>query len=138
MGVGASYGTRKGFIASGTTAYVTGNIVTVTGDATVALALATNDLLAFGVVMEDMTAIRLIAAPGKIIVNVGLEGIVRVTTGAAVAIGDRVTNDVTARAVTRVRAIAGAQPLPVLGIAMTVATAAGQQIDVLLTPGAGF
>lgn len=138
MGVGQSQQIDKGFVAGGTTAYVLGLICEVTAEATVNLALTANVLTPLVVCKEDMTAVRLIATPGKIIINCALTGIVRVAAGAAVAIGDRVTNDITARAVTRVRAIAGAQPTATFGIALTAATAAGQHIDVLLTPGATY
>lgn len=139
MGVGPNYVTRKGMSATGTTAYVMGDIITITGDAVIARATTTNDPLAIGVVMEDMTALRLTANPvGKIMLNVALEGIVRVTVGAAVSLGDRVTNNALAQAVTRAKAVAGAQPLPILGIALEAASAAGQQVDVLLTPGGTF
>lgn len=135
MGVGPNRGISKGFIAGGITAYVLGLIGEVTAEATVNLALTPNVLTPLVVVQEDMTAIRLTATPGKIVINCAITGIARVTAGAAVAIGDRVTNDATARAVTRVRAIAGAQPAACIGIALTAAAAAGTQIDVLLQPG---
>lgn len=56
-------------------------------------------------------------------------GVALVEAGAAVARGDRVTTDATARAIT-----AGAAQVPA-GVALKAATAAGQKIGVLLTPG---
>ena len=138
MGVGPNYVTRKGFLVQGTVAYVTGEIATIVGDGLINRATTLNDQMAFGVTMEDMTAVRLVAAPNKIAINVALEGIVRVTAGAAITLGDRVTNNAVALAVTRTKAIAGAQPLPILGIALEAASAAGVQIDVLLTPGGTY
>lgn len=139
MGVGPNHIISKGLVADGTTAYVAGLIGTLTAtEAHVALAGTADVLTPLVVIMEDMTAVRLIANPGKIVINCAFMGIVRVTAGAAVAIGDRVTNDTTSRAVTRARTAGGSQGLPVLGIALTAAAAAGTDIDVLLTPGATF
>src|ERR1035437_4187973 len=99
MGVGPNHVINKGLVADGTTAYVAGLIGTLTGtEAHGALAKTADVLTPLVVVMEDMTAVRLIATPGKIVISCAFAGIVRVTAGAAVAIGDRVTNDTTARA----------------------------------------
>lgn len=146
MGVGPNYVLDKGFLATGATAYVFGEIVKVvvgTGSFsttmnsvvrnTTATVLTTADTM-LGVVQEDLDTVRL--ATGKAEVGVRLLGISRVQVGAAVTAGKYVTNDTTARAVAVTKAIAGAQPVPVLGYALTGATAAGQFIDVLLTPGA--
>jgi hypothetical protein len=136
MGVGPNYNTNKGFLATGATAYAFGEIATVTGDATVARATTINVVTPIVVVQEDLDTVRL--ATGKAFINCALEGLVRVQAGAAVAIGDRVTNDATARAIPRARTAAGSQLLPVFGIALTAASAAGDHIDVLLTQGALF
>lgn len=133
MGVGPNYGLSKGFLATGATAYAFGEIATITAEATVARATTANVLTPMVVVQEDLDTTRL--ATGKAFINCALEGIVRVAAGAAVAIGDRVTNDTTARAVTRARTAAGSQPQPTFGIALTAASAAGDHIDVQLTPG---
>ena len=138
MGLGPNGVVFKGCLLQGTASYTLGDIVTVTGDATVALAQTVNALTPIGVIQEDVLNAFLVAHTGVVFANIAFSGLVRVNAGAAVAIGDRVTNDATNRAVTRVRAIAGAQPMPTFGIALTSAAAAGQQIDVQLTPGATF
>jgi hypothetical protein len=143
MGVGPNYVLDKGHVATGSTAYAFGELVTpvanaATPNASTAVARATtaNVLTPIYVCQEDLDTTRL--ATGKAVVDCRLLGISRVLSGAAVSVHDRVTNDTTARAVTRTRAAAGAQPAATFGIALTAATAAGQYIDVLLTPGATF
>lgn len=145
MGVGPQYVLDKGFLATGATAYAFGEIVklvvgignfTTTVNSvvrnTTATVLTTADTM-LGVCQEDLDAVRL--ATGKAEIGVRLMGIARVQTGAAVTVGKFVTNDATARAIAVTKATAGAQPVPVLGYALTGATASGQFIDVLLTPG---
>lgn len=138
MGLGPNYGLSKGFLATGTTAYEEGQIVEMHALQSVRRAVTADALTVMGVVMEDMSAARLTDNAGKIVVDVAMAGIVRVQAGGVVAIGDKVTNDATARAVTRARTAGGAQPMPILGIALTAAAAAGNHIDVLLTPGTFF
>ena len=137
MGVGPNYVLNKGLLATGAAAYVFGELGIQSGDGTsVARAVTPNALGLLVVIQEDLDTVRL--ATGKAVINCSLLGIDRVVAGAAVAVGDRVTNDATARAETRARTIAGAQLLPTFGVALTAASAAGQHIDVLLTPGALF
>ena len=145
MGVGPQYVLDKGFLATGATAYVFGEIVRAQAGAvmtttfnsiaraTTATVLTTTAEL-LGVVQEDLDTVRL--ATGKAEIGVRLLGIARVLSGAAVTAGTFVTNDATARAVTVTKAAGGAQQTLLLGFALTGATAAGQYIDVLLTPGA--
>lgn len=148
MGVGPNYGMAKGFLATGSTAYTFGEIVKLQvgsgsfattmnaiARATTATVTATT-IEVLGVVSEDLDATRL--GTGKAIIGVWLTDIARVLVGAAVTAGTAVTNDATARAISVTRAAAGAQPTQILGIALTGATAAGQYIDVLLTPGANY
>lgn len=143
MGVGQNYVLDKGHLATGATAYAVGEIVTpIAGSGTLSTVLnsiqratAANANIQY-VVMEDLDTTRL--ATGKAVLDCRLMGIARVLTGAAVTKGTRVGNDTTARAVTVAQAGAGVVPKVVLGIALTDATAAGQFIDVLLTPGATF
>jgi hypothetical protein len=131
MGVGPNYILDKGFVAQGSTAYAFGELVVISARATSAGSLV------LGVCQEALDATRLTRAGGtKAVIDIRLLGISRVIVGAAVAVGARLTNDASARAVTRTKAIAGAQPLETFGIALTAASAAGQQVDVLLTPGA--
>jgi hypothetical protein len=138
MGVGPNYGLSKGFLVGGATAIAYGEIaVADTAEQSAKRAIVASAVVPpLGVFQEDVDTTRL--ATGKVFANVQIHGLVRVLVGAAVAKGDRVTNDTTARAVTVTRAAAGAQPAAVLGIAQNAATAAGQFIDVLLTPGASF
>lgn len=60
-------------------------------------------------------------------------GMARVTAGAAVAVGDKVTSDANGKAVTVASAV-GAKYVG--GIALEAAGADGEEISVLLTPGA--
>jgi hypothetical protein len=145
MGVGPNYGLDKGCLATGATAYQLGLVLKLIANpnsslSTVANAVVqattANDLGMLVICQEDLDTTRL--ATGKALIDCRFVGLSRVLAGAAVAIGDRVTNDATARAVPRTRAAAGAQPAATFGYALTSASAAGQYIDVWLTPGATF
>ncbi len=69
-------------------------------------------------------------------VNVRLEGVGRVFAASAINPGDRVgIANAAGQVQTQAQAAAGAQPKPILGIAFRAAQAAGDAIDVLLTPG---
>lgn len=132
MGVGPNYVLDKGFLAQGSTAYAFGEGV-VLGTVEQSVARATTALTVpgfFGVVQEDLDTTRL--ATGKAFVGVRILGITRAIAGAAIAKGAILINDTSARVVTQ----AGAAGTPVVGIALTAASAAGDHIDVLLTPGA--
>lgn len=83
-----------------------------------------------GICQEDLDVTRL--ATGKAIIGVRVIGISRAIAGAAIAKDALLVNDTSARVVTQ----GGAAGTPVLGIALTAATNAGDHIDVLLTPGA--
>jgi hypothetical protein len=128
MGVGPNYVLDKGLVATGSTAYKFGEFVTLSGDGTkCARATGAGAPIAF-VSQEDLDTTRL--ATGKAVIDVRILGIARVLSGAAVAVGAKVSNDASARAVT-----GGAAGTSSHGIALTAATAANQYIDVLLTPG---
>jgi hypothetical protein len=132
--MGPNFVLDKGFRATGSTAYAFGEPVVLTGDGQSiarAGAAATNVI---GVCQEDLEVAKL--NTGKAILDVRVLGISRVIAGAAIARDARVAVDATCRAVTQARAAAGAQPAAVFGIALTAAAAAGDHIDVLLTPGA--
>jgi hypothetical protein len=134
MGVGPNMVLDKGHKATGSTAYARGLLVTpVNAGLDVALATTANVFTPIYVCMEDLDISRL--GTGKALIDCRIMGIARVIAGAAVALWAPVTNDATARAIARTRAIAGAVSQPSFGIALTAATAAGQEIDVLLTPG---
>jgi len=139
MGSGPNYVLDKGYIATGSTAYALGEAVVqattnFSGDSVARATSAAADVL--GVCQETIDANKV--ATGKAVIDIRLLGITRMIAGAAVAMGDRVTNDASARAVPVARAAAGAQPARVFGRALNAATAAGQHIDVLLTPGATY
>lgn len=132
MGVGMNYGLNKGFLAQGATAYAFGEGV-VFGTVEQSVIRATTALVApgfFGICTEDLDTVRL--GYGRAIIGVAITGLVRAQAGAAITKGAILVNDTTARLVTQ----AGVAGTPVVGIAMTAATAAGDFIDVLLTPGA--
>lgn len=132
MGIGPNYGLDKGLLAEGSTAYTFGEVV-VLGSAEQSCARATTALTAVGfagIVQEDLDATRL--ATGKAVVGVRFSGISRAIAGAAVAKGALLVNNTSARVVTQ----AGAAGTPVIGIALTACSNAGEMIDVLLTPGA--
>jgi hypothetical protein len=128
MGVGADHILSKGHLATGSTAYKLGELVVASGDGTKCARATTANSVVRGVCGENLDTNRL--GSGKAVIQVNMLGISRVLAGAAVSVDAYVTNDATARAVT---ATAGQN---VLGKALTAATAAGQYIDVLLTPGA--
>jgi hypothetical protein len=137
MGSGPNYVLDKGYRATGATAYKSGELLIASGtgiDCARATSAAALEVL--GVCQEDVDVAKV--NTGKVIVDTRLLGIARVLSGAAVAVGDRLQNDTTARAITLTQAAAGAQPKRSFGKALTAATAAGQYIDVLLTPGATF
>jgi hypothetical protein len=131
MGVGPNYVLDKGFVATGSTAYAQGECVNLSGDGTKCARATGAGSLVIGVCQENVDATRV--TTGKVVVDVRLLGITRVLAGAAVAVGSRVGNDATCRAVT-VAPAAGANA-PFFGVALTASTGAGQFIDVLLVPG---
>jgi hypothetical protein len=78
------------------------------------------------------------AATGKVTVGVAMEGLHRGEAGAAITRWARLTTDASGRLVAKTQTAAGSQPVPVVGIALTPASSAGDQIDVWLTPGATY
>lgn len=144
MGVGPNYVLDKAFLATGATAYATGEIgkvVVGTGSFTTTLnsvqrnttlVVATTADTLLVAIGEDLDTVRL--ATGKAFINCRVMGIARVLCGATVTAGKYVTSDATARAINVTKAAAGAQPIPVLGYALTGNTV-GLPIDVLVTPG---
>jgi hypothetical protein len=129
MGMGPNYILSKGHLATGATAYAFGELVVAAGTGTSCARATTPAAKVRGVCQEAIDVGKV--TTGKAVINIALMGIVRVLAGAAVAVDDRVTNDATARAVTANVAV-GAKEY--FGVALTAATAAGQYIDVLLTP----
>jgi hypothetical protein len=71
-------------------------------------------------------------------VNVRIWGIARVEASAAIAVGAYVASGVDGRVATKVKAIAGAQPGPIVGRALTSGAGAGEKVLVLLMIGAMY
>lgn len=136
MGVGPNYVLNKGFLAQGSVAYASGELVIAGSvEQSVAKAGATT-LFPLGVCTEDIDIAKV--STNKAFVGVALLGIVRVKCGAAVAKNARITSDASARGVTITRAAAGAQPQPCFGIALTATSNANEFFDMLLTPGGSY
>jgi hypothetical protein len=112
-------------INAGSTAIVVGTILKRgTGEQEVDIATAASDAFA-GIAIEDM--------PVGIGRSVQVDGVAVVRTGAAVAIGDKLTSDSTGRAVP-----VSSTSQNIIGVAVTAATAADQTVSVELTKsGAG-
>lgn len=128
MGVGPNYVLDKGFVSTGASAYAFGEAVVLNGDGTKCARATSAGAQVLGVCQEVLDATRV--ATGKAVIDIRLLGITRCIAGAAVSVGQKVTNDTSCRAVA-----GGGAGTPSFGIALTAATAAGQMIDVLLTPG---
>jgi hypothetical protein len=131
--MGPNFVLDKGFLATGATAYAFGEplVLAGAGDQVARAGAAAANVI--GVCQEDVEVAKIVT--GKAVVDTRILGISRVLAGAAIARDAFLAVDATCRAVTQARAIAGAQPVPVFGRALTAATAAGDMIDVLLTPG---
>ena len=129
MGVGPNYVLDKGFVATGSTAYVQGELVVQSGDGTKSARATSAGAMVVGVNMENVDAAKITTT--KVVHDVRMLGIARVLAGDVITVGARVTNDVTARAVA-VAASVGAKES--FGVALTGATAAGLYFDCLLTP----
>lgn len=132
MGLGANYGLDKGLVIEGTTAVAAftiaarGTAVQSAKNSTVA-----GDPQNLGVFQESCDAAKLAANPGKVFLNVRLQGISRVITGGIFAKGDPLTNDTTGRAVKQTTA--GGR---CLGIAEEASGGANAFVNIQLTPGA--
>jgi hypothetical protein len=135
MGVGGNYILNKGFLATGTTGYIFGKAVVASGAGT-SCAIAGAGAQVLGVLQETVDDAKI--TTGKAVVDVALDGLCRVMVGAAVAVGDMLTTDSSARAITKAKAGAGVQPGNIFARALTAATAANQMIDVQLLPGGQF
>jgi hypothetical protein len=135
--MGPNYVLAKGFVVDPTATNVKAGRAAVLGSSNtvVTTAGATADVLGI-YVNDELDAAKV--TTGKATMAVQLLGIVRCEAGAAVARRDRLTTDSVGRAITKAQAAAGAQPGRVFGIALTPASAAGDMIDVLLTPGATY
>jgi hypothetical protein len=129
MGVGQDHVLSKGHLATGSTAYAFGELLVASGDGTKCARATSAGAKIRGVCMENVDATKV--TTGKVVLGVNMIGITRVLSGAAVAVDDRLTNDTTARAVPVASTVGSKESF---GVALTAATAAGQYIDVLLTP----
>jgi hypothetical protein len=130
MGVGPNYVLDKGLVATGSSAYAFGELVVSSGDGTKCARATSAGAQILGVNQETVDAAKV--QTGKVVTDVRLLGISRVIAGAAIAVGAKLTNDTSARAVTQ--AGAAGSGAPSFGVALTACTAAGQHVDVLLTP----
>jgi hypothetical protein len=131
--MGPNYILDKGFLTTGATAYARGEMVILTTDGTTIARATTANSRCIGVVMEDLEVAKV--STGKAVIDIRIMGIARCLVSGAVALNDRVANDVNARLVTKAQTAAGSQPTPVIGTALQASTTAGDMIDVLLTPG---
>ena len=129
MGVGPNYVLNKGHVATGSTAYKFGELVTSSGDGTKCARATVAASKLRGVCQEDIDAGKV--TTGKAVIDIALLGIVRVLAGAPINVEDRLTNDSTARAVPVASSVGLKESF---GVALTAATAAGQFVDVLITP----
>jgi len=136
MGVGPNYVLDKGFLLTGSAAFVRGFAVKQSATANAVALITAANAAVIGIVQDDVDAAKV--ATGKAVGDIRILGISRVVAGAAVAIGDNVATDNQGRAVTKAQTAGGSQPTPVFGIALTACTVAGAEIDVLLTPGRVF
>jgi hypothetical protein len=134
---GANYGLSKGFLATGSAAYLIGQAVKLVPSASLLnpaqclQATAATDLI-IGVCQEAVDAAKV--TTGKAIVGVAMTGIAKCLAGGVVTPGSYVTADATSRLVST--AVVGNK---VVGIALNSAnTAAGDIFDVLLTPGVNY
>jgi hypothetical protein len=126
----------KGFITTGSTAYALGECV-VQGSTNTSCARATTaNSTILGVCQENLDVVKV--NTGKAAVSIRILGISRCLAGGAIARGARVANDTNARVVTKAQTAGGTAPTPVVGIALSPASQAGDFIDVLLTPGGTF
>lgn len=117
-------------MATGTT----GNKVTTSAAPTAGASVVSAEFLV-GVYQDEIVGMDAAkVATGKATINVRMVGIARMIAGAAVAIGKPVTSDSVGRAVGT--APGAGQQVWQGGVALTAAAAAGDLIDVLLTPGA--
>jgi len=129
---GANYVLSKGFTALSTYAssdplgVQSFRFVKITAQDQVDRQTASN-LVSVGVTMEDVDQTKV--ATGKAVIGVQIMGIAKVTAGAAVALGAEVMSDTVGRAITLATATNRQT-----GVALQAAAAAGDIIDVLLTP----
>jgi hypothetical protein len=140
MGVGPNYGLDKGFLAQGGSVQYNFGEAVIPGSAVQSCARSTGaptgTTFWLGICQETIDASKV--NTGKAFIDIRLNGISRAIAGATVTVGARLTTDTSARVVPVTRAAAGAQPAPILGIALTGTTNVGEHIDVLLTPGASY
>jgi hypothetical protein len=140
MGVGPNYVLDKGFLAQGGAVAYTFGEALIPGTLTQSCARSTSAVSGttfwLGISQETVDSTKI--GTGKAFVDVRLLGISRAIAGATVTVGARLTTDTSARVVPVTRAAAGAQPAPVIGVALTGTTNVGEHIDVLLTPGASY
>lgn len=129
MGVGPNFVLDKGMLVEGTSAIAMGEVLTAGVAEQSCVRATTANAKTVYIATESMDVASVLTK--KAVVGTRPIGIARVLSGAAIAKGDPLTNDVTARAIKQVTA-GGVT----FGLAQNAATAANQWVDVLLTPGA--
>jgi hypothetical protein len=135
---GGNYVLSKGFLMTGTTAVMRGQLVKMATGSTLdpaqcAITAAITDRT-LGVLQEDLDVGKV--TTGKAYVGVAILGIAQCIAGEALTAGMRVSSNAGSAGPpdTRGRVIeADATSIP-LGIVMTTAAAAGDYVSVLLTP----
>jgi Uncharacterized conserved protein (DUF2190) len=125
----ANFVLDKGYIVEGVAAAVAYRFVGFgTTDTTCDLTPTANTAIVLGVIMENIDAAKV--ATGKATANVRVLGIAPVTASAAITVGALVRSDADGRA------SAAATGNQAVGVALQAAAAAGDIINVLLTPAA--
>jgi hypothetical protein len=122
----ANFVLDKGYIVEGTAAAVAFRFVAMGATETACDLTPTAGQLVLGVIMENIDAAKV--TTGKATANVRVLGIAPVTASAAITLGAEVATGTDGRAAT------AATTNRVAGVALQAAAAAGDIINVLLTP----
>jgi hypothetical protein len=125
---GPSYVLNKGFkVDSAATNVVFGRFAKLGSGNEIVTTAGAGDL-AIGVYTETLDTAKV--STGKATVGIAIMGLVRCMAGAAITRGTRVKSDANGKAIACTAALENA-----LGVAMTPASADGDLIDIILTPG---
>lgn len=136
---GMNYVLAKGFLATGSSAYVRGQLVkfatgTTLQPAQIVGSTASNDAIA-GVTLEALDAAKV--TTGKASIGVQMMGIAEVVFGggSAVAVGAKVMPGTTGGSNAGQCILAATSLNTVVGIALTAPSTQGDYFSILLTPG---
>jgi UDP-N-acetylmuramoylalanine-D-glutamate ligase len=138
--MGPNYVLAKGFVVDAAATNVKAGRAAIQGSSNTVVTTAGAAADVLGVYINEYATTGLDAAKiatGKATIGVQLLGIVRVEAGASFSRRARLTTDSVGRAVNKAQAAAG-QPGIVFAIALTPASAAGDQVDALLVPGSMY